>query len=262
MPGRFIQAMRQAKTVNPVFVLDEIDKLSTHEMHGDPAGALLEALDPEQNNAFEDHYLAMPYDLSQVIFICTANDISRIPPVLRDRLEIIEISGYTLEEKRVIARNYLVPRGLRDHGLESLDLDLSDETLARLAGEYTRESGVRDLHRRIEALLRDAAMKIAEGGTPPKSIDASYLEDVLGPPKYHPELIHRENPVGTVTGLGWTPTGGRLLFVEAAVTAGAGSHSPHGETRHRHARVGTDRAQRDPQHGHAVQHRRQLSQRS
>ena len=225
LPGRIIQGMKKAGSNNPVFLLDEIDKLSG-DMRGDPAGALLEALDPEQNDAFEDHYLATPFDLSKVIFICTANDLSRIPGVLRDRLEIIELSGYTLEEKIVIARDYLLPRARRDHGLEdgrrNISPPISEEIITLLASRYTRESGVRNLQRELEALLRDAAMVIAEGDGEPEPLTVDDVARILGPPKFHDELIDDAPSVGVVTGLGWTPTGGRLLFVEARTTPGDG----------------------------------------
>lgn len=221
LPGRIILGMKRAGTSNPVFVLDEIDKLAAPDLRGDPAGALLEALDPEQNDAFEDHYLAVPYDLSQVIFICTANDIGRIPGVLRDRLEIIEIGGYTTEEKIVIAKDHLVPRAVREHGLDT-DTEIPDEVIEQVIAGYTRESGVRNLQRELEALLRDVAMEIAEGGPARSRIEPADVLRILGPPRYHEEMIEKEPPIGVVTGLGWTPSGGRLLFVEAATTPGDG----------------------------------------
>lgn len=223
LPGRIIQGMRKAGTSNPVFLLDEIDKLTAPDLRGDPAGALLEALDPEQNDAFEDHYLGVGYDLSKVIFICTANDLGRIPNVLRDRLEIIELAGYTTEEKIAIARDYLTPRAYAEHGLPKGAAVLSDEVYEVLATQYTRESGVRNLQREVEAVLRHVAMQLAEGehadGRP---FEVADLTDILGPPKYHEELVERDPPPGVVTGLGWTPVGGRLLFVEAATTPGEG----------------------------------------
>ncbi len=226
LPGRLVQLMRKAGTTNPVFLLDEIDKLGGSEMRGDPASAFLEALDPEQNDTFEDHYLGTPYDLSKVIFICTANDVSQIPIVLRDRLEFISLTGYTLAEKVAIARDYLIPRALVEHGLPEGGVCLEDEALDLLATRYTRESGVRNLQRQVEAMLRDVAMNLVERGStadaPQVVLHAADVERVLGPPRYHEDTIEKEPPVGVVTGLGWTPTGGRLLVVEAATTMGEG----------------------------------------
>jgi len=223
LPGRMIQCMKRAGTTNPVFLLDEVDKLATPDLRGDPAGALLEALDPEQNDSFEDHYLGTAYDLSKVIFICTANDLGRIPTVLRDRLEVIELSGYTTQEKIEIARNYLLPRAVEEHGLSEHAIEASDTVLEVLATQYTRESGVRNLQREVEALLRDVAMGIAEGDKPRKVVlELEDLSRILGPPKFHEDILEKDPPVGVVTGLGWTPTGGKLLFVEARSTAGDG----------------------------------------
>src|SRR5688572_24869523 len=177
-----LQCMKKARSSNPVFLLDEIDKLAAPDLRGDPAGALLEALDPEQNDTFEDHYLALGYDLSRVIFICTANDPSRIPHVLRDRLELIELGGYTLEEKVSIGRDYLLPRARRDHGLAEDRPRIDDEVLTALATEYTRESGVRNLQRELEGLLRDVAMAYAEKGEVPAELTRADILRVLGPP--------------------------------------------------------------------------------
>jgi ATP-dependent Lon protease len=223
LPGRIIQGMKRAGTINPVFVLDEIDKLTAPDLRGDPAGALLEALDPETNHSFEDHYLATGYDLSRVIFICTGNDTSAIPGVLRDRFELIELSGYTVEEKIAIARDYLLPRETKAHGLGHVAVQIPDEILLELATGYTRESGVRNLQREIAALLRDVAMGIAEGKAPPDEITGDDLLRILGPPKHHEQLKEKEPAVGVVTGLGWTPTGGRLLFVEVSMAQGDGN---------------------------------------
>jgi ATP-dependent Lon protease len=223
LPGRLIQSMKRAGTKNPVFLLDEIDKLGGPDLRGDPAGALLEALDPEQNDAFEDHYLGTAFDLSKVIFVCTANDLGKIPHVLRDRLEIIELSGYTVEEKVAIARDYLLPRALHEHGLRPGSLALDDEALLSLATEYTRESGVRNLQRELEAVLRDVAMELAQGRAPRQRIERDDLLRVLGPPKFHDERVEHAPAPGVVTGLGWTPTGGRLLIVEATLTDGEGT---------------------------------------
>lgn len=271
LPGRIIQAMKTAGAVDPVILLDEIDKLSGDQMRGDPASALLETLDPEQNEAFEDHYLAVPYDLSQVVFICTANELGAIPHVLRDRLEIIGVSGYTLAEKLAIARGHLLPKELRDNGLmvggeerpepgsigdqrtrnaallarsqaaadrgepfdpeavrevtpEHTTVTVDDAVLEILATEYTRESGVRNLQRALAALLRDVAMQRAEGsGGEAQHIVADDVPRVLGPPRYREELMARGPRVGVCTGLGWTPTGGRLLFVEVTTVVGKGT---------------------------------------
>lgn len=226
LPGRLVQLIRKAGTTNPVLLLDEIDKLGGDASRGDPASAFLEALDPEQNDTFEDHYLGTPYDLSNVIFICTANDVSRIPPVLRDRLEFINLSGYTLEEKISIARDYLVPRALAEHGMKPGGVGFDHGAYDMLATQYTRESGVRSLQRQLEAMLRDVAMDVVEKGEEvdhsPIELTAKDVERVLGPPRYHEDALDETPPVGVVTGLGWTPSGGRLLVVEAATTPGEG----------------------------------------
>ncbi len=223
LPGRLIQSMKRAGTKNPVFLLDEIDKLGGPDLRGDPAGALLEALDPEQNDAFEDHYLGTGFDLSRVIFVCTANDLGKIPHVLRDRLEIIELAGYTVEEKIAIARDYLLPRALHEHGLSAGSVEIPDEVLLSLATEYTRESGVRNLQRELEGLLRDVAMELAQGRAARGRLERDDLLRVLGPPKFHDERVEHAPSPGVVTGLGWTPTGGRLLIVEATLTLGEGT---------------------------------------
>ncbi len=226
LPGRLVQSMRKAGTTNPVFLLDELDKLGGDASRGDPASAFLEALDPEQNDEFEDHYLGTPYDLSRVIFICTANDVSKIPLVLRDRLEFIDLSGYTIQEKMAIARNYLVPRALAEHGMKPDSVSFDDAAYDLLATRYTRESGVRNLQRQLEAMLRDVAMNVVESGkqddTAPIQLTADDVERVLGPARYHEDALDDEPTVGVVTGLGWTPTGGRLLVVEASTSPGEG----------------------------------------
>lgn len=223
LPGRIVQAMKRAGTTNPVVLLDEIDKLVAPDLRGDPAGALLEVLDPEQNAAFEDHYLAVPYDLSGVLFIATANDTSQIPVVLRDRLEIIEMTGYTTEDKIAIAEGYLWPKLAEDHGLGGAPPALDDGVLGLLIERYTREAGVRNLARTLEALLRDRAMAVAEGRPVAPSVTEEHVVEVLGPPRYHPEVAETTPPVGLVAGLGWSPTGGSLLFVEALATPGDGT---------------------------------------
>ena len=222
LPGRLIQAMKRAGTRDPVIMLDEIDKLGGPNLRGDPASALLEALDPEQNDAFSDHYISVDYDLSQVIFIATANDLSGIPGVLRDRLEIIELPGYTIDEKVAIAQQHLLPKQRHEHGLANLGIEIGDDLLEVLASSYTRESGVRNLEREIASLLRDVAMHIAEGKPPPGALSQADIAKILGPPRFHNELAAKEPAPGVVTGLGWTTVGGTLLFVEATVTAGKG----------------------------------------
>ncbi len=223
LPGRILHAMKRAGTTNPVILLDEIDKLVAPDLRGDPASALLEVLDPEQNDAFEDHYLEVPYDLSRVIFIATANDPGRIPGVLRDRLELIELSGYTLADKIAIARDHLWPRARADHGLGDTDLAISEPLIQMMAEEYTRESGVRNLQRCLESVLRDVAMTVADGGPLPAELTEDDVRRILGPPRVHPEHGAEEAAVGLVAGLGWTASGGRLLFVEALVNRGEGN---------------------------------------
>ncbi len=222
LPGRFIQAMKRAGTSNPVIVLDEVDKLIGASLRGDPAAALLEALDPEQNSAFHDHYIDLDYDLSKVIFLCTANELGAIPDVLRDRLEVIPLSGYTVEEKLEIARHHLLPKQRMENGLENVEIDVPDEVLLQLATEYTRESGVRNLERELAALMRDVAMHLAEGKSPRHRLDPEEVLRILGPPRYYDEMAAKVPTPGVVTGLGWTPVGGTLLFVEAGVHPGTG----------------------------------------
>jgi len=222
LPGRFIQAMKRAGSKNPVIVLDEIDKLVGANLRGDPASALLEALDPEQNGAFFDHYLAVDYDLSKVIFICTANDLGSIPGVLRDRLEIIQLTGYTVEEKLEIARRHLLPKQKLENGLKDVPVVIPDEILLSLATQYTRESGVRNLERELASILRDITMTLAEGKPANLTIGAEDTLRILGPPRHYDELAAKEPAPGVVTGLGWTPTGGTILFVEATLNQGTG----------------------------------------
>ncbi|NVB41279.1 endopeptidase La [Pseudenhygromyxa sp. WMMC2535] len=241
LPGRLIQAMKTAGTVDPVILLDEIDKLTGANLRGDPASALLEALDPEQNDAFEDHYLGLPYDLSKVVFICTANELGTIPAALRDRLEFIHLSGYTLAEKLAIARGHLLPKELRENGLSgqviyspgrgsqgrgdaaaSPEVEVDDAVFELLATEYTRESGVRNLQRRLAALLRDVAMQRAEGRAEVDRIRVEDVGRVLGPPRFREELMGHGPRGGVCTGLGWTPVGGQLLFVEVTTVKGEG----------------------------------------
>jgi ATP-dependent Lon protease len=222
IPGRFIHAMKQAKTSNPVILLDEIDKLGSSESRGDPAAALLEALDPEQNSAFEDHYLGVPYDLSKVVFIATANEFQAIKATLRDRLEVLFITGYTIEEKLKIATDHLLPRLQREHGLSGIRFEVTRALVEAIATRYTRESGVRDLQRGLSAVMRHVAMLVAEDKMVPDTIDVAALDDILGPARYFEDRMDKTPRIGVAHGLGWTPTGGRLLFVEAIPTRGRG----------------------------------------
>jgi ATP-dependent Lon protease len=221
LPGNIIQAIRKAGTRNCVMMLDEADKLGAG-FHGDPSAALLEVLDPEQNFAFRDNYLAVPFDLSQVLFICTANMLDTMPGPLRDRLEIISLPGYTGEEKEQIARRYLVQRQLAANGLRADQVSLSDAAVRALIHDYTREAGVRNLEREIGAVFRHAAVRIAEGQAEQVAIDAADLAPILGPKKFESELAMRTSLPGVATGLAWTPVGGDLLFVEASRVAGSG----------------------------------------
>ncbi|MBV9317016.1 MAG: endopeptidase La, partial [Gammaproteobacteria bacterium] len=221
LPGNIVQGLRKAGTRNPVFMLDEIDKLSA-SFHGDPSSALLEVLDPEQNSTFRDNYIAQPFDLSRVLFIATANVLDTIAGPLRDRMEIIELSGYTLEEKLQIARRYLVQRQLQANGLEPSQVTISDAALTRVISEYTRESGVRSLERQIGALLRSAAVQIASGKASSVSFDAADIDAVLGASRFESEIASRTSVPGVATGLAWTPVGGDILFIESARLPGNG----------------------------------------
>ena len=222
LPGRVIQGIKKAGTNNPVFVLDEIDKLG-HDFRGDPASALLEVLDPEQNNAFSDHYLEVSFDLSKVMFIATANQLDPIPWALRDRLEIIELPGYTRQEKRMIARRFLVPKQLNEHGIAEDNCEFTDEGLYGVIDSYTREAGVRNLEREIGAVCRGVAVKVAEGQAKDKEvIKADELKEYLGPTKYVSEVADRTSEPGVATGLAWTAVGGDILFIEATRMPGKG----------------------------------------
>jgi ATP-dependent Lon protease len=221
LPGTIIQALKKAGTRSCVMMLDEIDKLGTG-IHGDPAAAMLEVLDPEQNNTFRDNYLAVPYDLSQVLFIATANVLDPIPSPLRDRMEVLQLAGYTQEEKREIARRYLVTRQLEASGLQARQLTITDAAIAALIRDYTREAGVRNLERQLGSVCRHAAVRIAGGETGTINVDASDLADILGAAKFENELALRAGMPGVATGLAWTPVGGDILFIEASRTAGNG----------------------------------------
>jgi ATP-dependent Lon protease len=221
LPGRIIQGMKQAGTKNPVFLLDEVDKLGI-SFQGDPASALLEVLDPAQNDSFVDHYLGVPFDLSEVLFICTANFIQNIPGPLLDRMEVVDFSGYTEREKLAIARQYLVPRQFRENGVTAEQLELTDGAIAEVITGYTRESGVRQLEREIGRLARKVARKIAAGEVERMTVDKEQVDDLLGRPKVHPEKMAREDEVGVATGMYYTPTGGDIMFVEASTMRGKG----------------------------------------
>ncbi|HET6513981.1 MAG TPA: endopeptidase La [Thermodesulfovibrionales bacterium] len=222
LPGRIIQGMKQAGTNNPVFMLDEIDKIGM-DFRGDPSSALLEVLDPEQNFSFVDHYLAVPFDLSNVMFITTGNLVDTIPGPLRDRMEIIYLSGYTAEEKLGIAENYLVPKQLEEHGITRKILKLSDKAILQVISQYTREAGVRNLEREIANLCRKVAKRIAEGQSKKFVVTTKNLHRFLGVPKYLPEEEMEKDEVGVSTGLAWTETGGDIIYIEATTMKGKGS---------------------------------------
>jgi len=221
MPGRIIQGMKQAGAKNPVFLLDEVDKLGV-SFQGDPAAALLEVLDPAQNDSFTDHYLGVPFDLSEVLFIATANFPQSIPGPLLDRLETVNFAGYTEREKLEIAKRYLVPRQLRDNGLSPEQLEITDAALSEIITSYTREAGVRQLEREIGKLGRKVARKIAGAEVERIRVDAGHVDDLIGRPKVHPEHKAREDQVGVATGMYYTPVGGDIMFVEASVMRGKG----------------------------------------
>jgi ATP-dependent Lon protease len=222
LPGRFIQSLRKAKTRNPVFVLDEIDKVGA-DTRGDPSSALLEVLDPEQNSEFSDHYLEVPFDLSSVLFIATANMIDPIPPALRDRMEVIELPGYTLEEKVEIAKRFLVPRQIEQNGIDKIEFQLPDETLRVLCERYTREAGVRNLEREVGSVCRKIARQVAEGEiSGPVKVMPDQLFDLLGPVKHEPDLVEQGSQPGVAVGLAWTPAGGDILFIESTQMPGSG----------------------------------------
>jgi ATP-dependent Lon protease len=221
MPGTIIRALRDAESKNPVFMIDEIDKMGA-DWRGDPASAMLEVLDPAQHHAFRDHYLDLPFDLSKVLFICTANQLEPIPPPLRDRMEIIQISGYTEDEKLGIARKYLVPKQLEAHGLDDEQLSFTDNALRLVIREYTREAGVRNLEREIAALCRKAAREIAEGKSEKARVDERRVRSWLGRRKFEAEARKRTSEPGVATGLAFTPVGGDVLFIEASAMPGEG----------------------------------------
>jgi ATP-dependent Lon protease len=214
--------MKKAGTVNPVFMMDEVDKVG-HDFRGDPSAALLEVLDPEQNNTFADHYLEIPYDLSSVMFVATANIADPIPPPLRDRMEILEIPGYTRREKLAIARRHLIPKQLDEHGLTTAQLDITDEAIEEIIEHYTREAGVRSLERTIASVIRGVAVKVAEGKDEPRVVKTEeQLREYLGAIKYTSEVAERTEETGVATGLAWTSVGGEILFIEATRMFGTG----------------------------------------
>ena len=221
LPGRIIQSISQAGTNNPVFMMDEIDKVGA-DFRGDPTSALLEVLDPEQNNAFQDHYLEAPFDLSDVMFITTANLLDPIPPALKDRMEVIHFPGYTEDEKLHIARRYLVPKQLKEHGLKPSLLGITDSALREIIRRYTREAGVRNLERQIAAICRQVARKVVEGAEGKTSVTGKSVTEYLGPPRFTFGLAEKKDEVGVATGLVWTEVGGDVIFIEATKMKGKG----------------------------------------
>ena len=228
LPGRIIQGMKKAGTINPVFMLDEVDKLGS-DFRGDPSSALLEVLDPEQNNAFNDHYLELDYDLSKVLFVATANYLERVPAPLRDRMEVIEINGYTLGEKEQIAKRYLLPRQRKENGLTAKQFAITSPAMRDLIEGYTRESGVRQLERTIGSVARGVAKGVAMEEITKASVGKGDLKTYLGPTKFEPEMAERTEVPGVATGLAWTPVGGDILFIETSVAPGKGQFTLTGQ---------------------------------
>jgi ATP-dependent Lon protease len=214
LPGRMIQGLRNAGSNNPLFILDEVDKLGT-DFRGDPASALLEVLDPEQNNAFVDHYLDVPFDLSKVLFLTTANVLDPIPPALRDRMEVLELPGYTEEEKLQIAERHLVPKQISENGLGNIKIEFTPDTVSEIIRSYTREAGLRNLEREIGRVCRKIARALTEGETAPERVTPDMLHRFLGPRKFFSEAAERTQEPGVATGLAWTPNGGDILFIES-----------------------------------------------
>lgn len=229
LPGLFLQALRRVQVKDPVLMIDEIDKMTAGGPSGDPTAAMLEVLDPSQNSTFTDHYLNLPFDLSSALFICTANNLFDIPHALRDRLEVIRIAGYTVEEKVEIAWRYLLPRLFEEHGITEYDLQFTDEALSLIANRYAREAGLRAFERHLAALMRKRAKRKAEGEQGAWIVDQERIEDVLGPPRYAPEEAEQEPEVGTVTGLAWTANGGELMTIEALMMPGTGKLTVTGQ---------------------------------
>ncbi len=222
MPGRIIQSIKRAGSNNPIFMMDEVDKIGV-DFRGDPSSALLEVLDPEQNNAFSDHYLNVPFDLSQVMFITTGNVTDPIPSALKDRMEIIDIPGYTDMEKLKIARTYLLPRQMEENGIGPNLLEISDQAILQIISQYTQEAGLRNLERELAAICRKVAKKVAEGKKEKTKITSRNLNQLLGPPQFLPDEEQERNEIGVATGLAWTEIGGEVLHVEASTTPGKGS---------------------------------------
>jgi ATP-dependent Lon protease len=221
MPGRIVQAIKKAGAANPVFILDEIDKVG-NDFRGDPSSALLEVLDPEQNSTFYDHYVEVDFDLSNVMFIATANSLSTIQPALLDRMEIIDVNGYTIEEKIEIAKRHLVPKQREAHGLKPKDVVIKNDVLEKLVEDYTRESGVRALEKKIGSVVRGVAKTIAMGDTHNPAVTKKELEKILGAPIFDKDLYENNNVAGVVTGLAWTQVGGDILFIEVSLSPGKG----------------------------------------
>ena len=219
MPGRIIQSIRRAGVNNPVLMLDEVDKLG-NDYRGDPAAALLEILDPQQNNSFRDHYLDLPFDLSKIFFIATANQLGPIPPPLRDRMEIIRLAGYSDREKLEIARRYLIPRQTLENGLNNAQLKITDDAVELIAARYTREAGVRQMERSVGSIARKVALKIAQAQAETVTVTAEDLREYLGAPQFYPEQARKELPAGVATGMAWTEMGGEVLFIEATLLPG------------------------------------------
>jgi ATP-dependent Lon protease len=219
LPGRIIQGMKKCQSNNPIFMLDEIDKLGM-DFRGDPSSALLEVLDPEQNFSFSDHYLEVPFDLSKVMFIATANILEPIPPALQDRMEVLELPGYTEEEKVHIATKFLIPKQIEEHGLESSQIKIRKDALQEIISSYTREAGVRNVEREVASICRGVAKEVVEGRTDPAAITKRDLHKYLGPVKFFSEIAERTTEPGVAIGLAWTPVGGDIIFVEAAKMKG------------------------------------------
>ena len=228
LPGRILQTMKTAGTINPVFVLDEIDKIGV-DFRGDPSAALLEVLDPEQNYAFSDHYLDVPYDLSKVMFITTANYLDPVPPALRDRMEVIELPGYIEEEKLQIARRFLVPKQIAENGLKSCAPRFSDTAIRTVIRQYTHEAGVRNLEREIGAICRKIARRVADGTRGPSSVAGTSIEQYLGPVRFHKTLAEETDEIGVATGVAWTPAGGDVMTVEVSLVEGKGTLQTTGQ---------------------------------
>ena len=221
MPGRIVQSIRRAETRNPVFMLDEVDKIGA-DFRGDPAAALMEVLDPEQNREFRDHYLDVPFDLSQTMFICTANTLDTIPGPLRDRMEILQLSGYTESEKLHIAQGYLVPRQVKENGLRPGEVTFEDPSILQIMRDYTREAGVRNMEREIGAICRKLVTRMSEGKLSfPQRVVTGGLQDLLGKPRFYSEVADRTETSGVATGMAWTPVGGEIMFIEATIMRGA-----------------------------------------